>query len=267
MALPKRKKWTEEEELALITKYSELSSDGILSRLRTREKKYRPIADSVNSLHHSLDPSSYPFLWSWKDASTKVQNMRHQYLLVKQKLISASSSSSAGPDWSAGVSIWPNFLHYRHVFGDHPLPNKPIEEGEDEELVDENENLGLELGFDEEEEEGNGLDTPPPRPARRTSKKKKKKRRDLEEREWEERTERRREEWRRRVEVMLTQHRADMAGIQAQVVAEQQAVISQLLGVVPHLAAAGAGSGIGNQGTVVPGESRVEDQQFIMDDG
>ncbi|XP_010913075.2 uncharacterized protein [Elaeis guineensis] len=130
----KRKKWTEEEERSLIDKYAEMASDGSLARMRTREKKFKPIAAHVNAGHHAVDPVAYPFLWSWKDASTKVQNMRHQYLLVKQKLISALPSPSDGShdpssiiDWTDGVSHWPNFLRYKQVFGDAPLPAKPPE--------------------------------------------------------------------------------------------------------------------------------------------
>lgn len=91
----KRKKWTEEEERSLIDKYAEMLREGTLARMKTREKKFRPIAAHVNASHHALDPVSFPFQWSWKDASTKVQNMRHQYLLVKQKLLSSCATVSA----------------------------------------------------------------------------------------------------------------------------------------------------------------------------
>ncbi|KAE8708757.1 RNA recognition motif-containing family protein [Hibiscus syriacus] len=84
--IPKRKKWTEAEEKTLIDKYGEMVADGTLAKMKTREKKYKPIACYVNSAHHVRDSIAYPWQWSWKDVSTKVQNMRHQYLLVKQKI-------------------------------------------------------------------------------------------------------------------------------------------------------------------------------------
>ncbi|KAL5997169.1 hypothetical protein ACLOJK_008097 [Asimina triloba] len=125
----KRKKWTEEEERTLIDKYAAMVADGSLQKLRTREKKFRPIAGHVNSVHHHRDPAGYPFQWSWKDACTKVQNMRHQYLLVKQKIkrlvatVSSSGSAAAAEefDWEDGLSHWPNFLRYKEVFGDVEL--------------------------------------------------------------------------------------------------------------------------------------------------
>ncbi|KAL3611778.1 hypothetical protein D5086_002798 [Populus alba] len=80
----KRKKWTEVEEKTLIEKYGEMVSDGTLVKIKTRKKKYKPIALHVNSTLHIRDPIAYPWQWTWKDVSTKVQNMRHQYLLVKE---------------------------------------------------------------------------------------------------------------------------------------------------------------------------------------
>ncbi|KAL0906604.1 hypothetical protein M5K25_025111 [Dendrobium thyrsiflorum] len=196
----KRKKWTEEEERSLIDKYAEMQSDGILARMRTREKKFRPIAAHVNAGHHYIDSVAYPFLWSWKDASTKVQNMRHQYLLVKQKLLSSSTSASANePDWSQGLSLWPNFLRYRHVFGDAPLPLKPPEPTSSvaapEPLAspdDADGDLGLGLGFDcsgedggfDYEEASHPLSLPPPESSFLSARRKKKKRRRREGREW-----------------------------------------------------------------------------------
>lgn len=125
----KRKKWTEVEEETLISAYSELvSSCGGISQLRTREKKFQPIADRVNSLHHLRDATAFPFRWSWRDVSIKIQNMRHQYLGVKLKLPS-SSSAAEGPDWDHALHalhFWPNFLRYKAVFGDidhHPSPS------------------------------------------------------------------------------------------------------------------------------------------------
>ncbi|XP_058103223.1 uncharacterized protein LOC131246819 [Magnolia sinica] len=120
----RRKKWTEEEERTLIEKYASMVSDGSLPKLKTREKKFRPIASHVNSVHHHRDPMAFPFQWSWKDASTKVQNMRHQYLLVKQKIKKPGTADSGGAeefDWDDGLSHWPNFLRYKEVFGDVEL--------------------------------------------------------------------------------------------------------------------------------------------------
>ncbi|XP_075504841.1 uncharacterized protein LOC142542218 [Primulina tabacum] len=125
MPQPRRKKWTETEERTLIDKYGEMSCDGTLSKMKAREKKFKPIALHVNSVHHARDPVSYPWQWSWKDVSTKVQNMRHQYALVKQK-IKKQESSVGGTgeeefDWLEGATHWSNFLRYKEVFGDMPL--------------------------------------------------------------------------------------------------------------------------------------------------
>ncbi|MQL84699.1 hypothetical protein Taro_017211 [Colocasia esculenta] len=123
----KRKKWTEEEERSLIDKYEEMMREGALARMKTREKRFRPIAAHVNATHHAVDPVAFPFQWSWKDASTKVQNMRHQYLLVKQKLLCSAAADGAKDQndlpWEDGLSLWANFLRYKHVFGDVPIPN------------------------------------------------------------------------------------------------------------------------------------------------
>ncbi|KAI4372822.1 hypothetical protein MLD38_011007 [Melastoma candidum] len=127
---PRRKKWTEAEEKALLDKYQEMVSNGSLAKMRTREKKFRPIAYYVNSVYHMVDPVTYPWSWSWKDVSTKVQNMRHQYLLVKQKVRRPADSAvkdSEGMgeveefDWLEGLSHWSNFLRYKDVFGDLPV--------------------------------------------------------------------------------------------------------------------------------------------------
>eukprot|EP00252_Welwitschia_mirabilis_P024431 TRINITY_DN7245_c0_g2_i1.p1 TRINITY_DN7245_c0_g2~~TRINITY_DN7245_c0_g2_i1.p1 ORF type:complete len:483 (-),score=142.47 TRINITY_DN7245_c0_g2_i1:122-1570(-) len=126
----KRKKWTEEEEETLINKYGELQRSGVLAKLKTREKKFEPIAEHVNCLHHSQDPVAFPWEWTWRDVSTKVQNMRHQYLGVKQK-IRKNADHIAGADqeeeynWDEGVDHWINFLKYKDVFGDVELD--PIE--------------------------------------------------------------------------------------------------------------------------------------------
>ncbi|XP_058731714.1 uncharacterized protein LOC131603430 [Vicia villosa] len=125
MIPPRRKKWTEAEEKTLIDKYGEMVSDGSLSKMRTREKKFKPIACYVNSVHHLCDPGVYPWQWSWKDVSTKVQNMRHQYLLVKQKIkkpeFSGGDCDGSEFDWMEGVTHWSNFLRYKEVFGDVAL--------------------------------------------------------------------------------------------------------------------------------------------------
>lgn len=132
MMPPRRKKWTEAEERTLIEKYGEMVSDGTLAKMKTREKKYKPIALYVNYVHHVRDPITYPWQWTWKDVSTKVQNMRHQYLLVKQKIkkpeLSAAENSGSGEcsngdefDWLEGLTHWSNFLLYKEVFGDVPM--------------------------------------------------------------------------------------------------------------------------------------------------
>lgn len=113
----KRKKWSELEEQTLLSKYSDLLNSGTLTKLKTREKKFKPIADHVNSLHHLQDPISYPFKWSWRDVSIKVQNMRHQYLGVKQKIRISNNEFN----WGDGEIHWENFLKYKEVFGDIEL--------------------------------------------------------------------------------------------------------------------------------------------------
>lgn len=122
---PRRKKWTEAEERTLIDKYGEMACDGTLSKMKTREKKYKPIALHVNSMHNVRDPVSYPWQWTWKDVSTKVQNMRHQYALVKQKIKKQESSirglGEEEFDWMEGITHWSNFLRYKEVFGDVPI--------------------------------------------------------------------------------------------------------------------------------------------------
>ncbi|XP_061993538.1 uncharacterized protein LOC133711425 [Rosa rugosa] len=134
MVPPRRKKWTEAEERTLIDKYGEMVADGTLAKMKTREKKFKPIAYYVNSVHYVQDPVAYRWQWSWKDVSTKVQNMRHQYLLVKQKIKKQqqpeSNSGGGGGgdssgecsveefDWMEGLTHWANFLRYKEVFGD-----------------------------------------------------------------------------------------------------------------------------------------------------
>ncbi|XP_052208394.1 stress response protein NST1-like [Diospyros lotus] len=124
MPPPRRKKWTEAEERTLIDKYGEMASDGSLAKMKTREKKYRPIALHVNSVHHVRDPITYPWQWTWKDVSTKVQNMRHQYSLVKQKIKKQGFVGDSGVeefDWDEGLTHWSNFLRYKEVFGEVTL--------------------------------------------------------------------------------------------------------------------------------------------------
>ncbi|KAL9392075.1 hypothetical protein Peur_015995 [Populus x canadensis] len=116
----KRKKWSELEEQTLLSKYSDLLTSGTLSKLKTREKKFRPIADHVNTIHHLQDPIGYPFKWSWRDVSIKVQNMRHQYLGVKQKIRISKDEFN----WKDGENHWENFLKYKEVFGDVELEVK-----------------------------------------------------------------------------------------------------------------------------------------------
>ncbi|KAJ0971869.1 hypothetical protein J5N97_019828 [Dioscorea zingiberensis] len=327
MAQQKRKKWTEEEERSLIEKYAEMQSCGALRRLPTREKRFRPIADHVNTAHHAVDPSSFPFLWTWKDVSTKAQNMRHQYLLVKQKLLSPHSEDHSELDWADGLSLWPNFLRYRQVFGDAPLKSPAAADPADADLG---------LGFGSE----NGGDDPhaalacdeiPPAPPPKRRKRRgwgtvaamlarmgeleermeereairaKERRRSAaeeaaaaemaarrrgeEEREWEDRMERRREEWRKRMEEMMGRHRVEMEQIHARVLHDQQAIISQLLAFVSHLAGPGPGPGIPDNGAhhhhhhhhspflsqmmngMVAGENRDtgdgQEDQFIVDE-
>ncbi|KAM0032404.1 hypothetical protein Hdeb2414_s0016g00474651 [Helianthus debilis subsp. tardiflorus] len=113
----KRKKWSELEEQTLLTKYSDLLTSGTLAKLKTREKKFKPIAEHVNSVHHLRDPLKFPFKWSWRDVSIKVQNMRHQYLGVKQKI----RVSDREYDWEDGENHWENFMRYKEVFGDIEL--------------------------------------------------------------------------------------------------------------------------------------------------
>uniref|UniRef100_A0A0A0LB45 Stress response protein NST1-like n=1 Tax=Cucumis sativus TaxID=3659 RepID=A0A0A0LB45_CUCSA len=116
----KRKKWSEQEEETLLSKYSDLLNCGTLAKLKTREKKFKPIADHVNSVHHLQDPLTFPFRWSWRDVSIKVQNMRHQYLGVKQKI----RVSDDDFNWKDGENHWQNFMKYKQVFGDLPLDLK-----------------------------------------------------------------------------------------------------------------------------------------------
>lgn len=116
----KRKKWSELEELTLLNRYSDLLNSGALAKLKTREKKFKPIAEHVNSMHHLQDPANFPFKWTWRDVSIKVQNMRHQYLGVKQKIRISNNEFN----WDDGENHWENFLKYKEVFGDVELEVK-----------------------------------------------------------------------------------------------------------------------------------------------
>ncbi|KAB2600445.1 hypothetical protein D8674_010716 [Pyrus ussuriensis x Pyrus communis] len=133
MMSSRRKKWTESEERTLIDRYGEMVSHGTLAKMKTREKKFKPIACYVNSVHHLQDPIAYRWQWSWKDVSTKVQNMRHQYILVKQKIKKQQAECNSGGggggggsgecseeefDWMEGLAHWSNFLRYKDIFGD-----------------------------------------------------------------------------------------------------------------------------------------------------
>ncbi|XP_068667179.1 uncharacterized protein [Aristolochia californica] len=150
-------------------------AEGVLAKMKTREKKFKPIAAQVNSFHHARDPVSFPWQWTWKDASTKVQNMRHQYLLVKQKIKKPPAGEAAGTeeefDWMEGVTHWPNFLRYKDVFGDVALSciesnsatcSRENARNYDRSLVacgdgfdgEEHGDLGLGLGLECEGEEG-----------------------------------------------------------------------------------------------------------------
>ncbi|PPE02162.1 hypothetical protein GOBAR_DD00813 [Gossypium barbadense] len=155
----KRKKWSELEEQTLLSKYSDLLNSGTLSKLKTREKKFKPIADHVNSVHHLQDPITFPFKWSWRDVSIKVQNMRHQYLGVKQKIRISKDEFN----WKDGENHWENFLKYKEVFGDVELEvkgKKGIESnGNGSDLFEDCCDLGFAIDSEdfEEEEEDDGV--------------------------------------------------------------------------------------------------------------
>ncbi|KAI3462595.1 hypothetical protein Pfo_019258 [Paulownia fortunei] len=169
----KRKKWSELEEQTLLSKYSDLLNSGTLAKLKSREKKFKPIADHVNSLHHLQDPITFPFKWSWRDVSIKVQNMRHQYLGVKQKIRISNNEFN----WGDGEIHWENFLKYKEVFGDIELSDGAKESnnvsgqmnsggnskkfGEEgiSDILGDGDEMGLGYGMDSEEmEDEEGLD-------------------------------------------------------------------------------------------------------------
>ncbi|KAF2288909.1 hypothetical protein GH714_022730 [Hevea brasiliensis] len=416
MVPPRRKKWTEAEEKTLIENYGEMVSDGTLAKMKTREKKYRPIALYVNYVHHVRDPVTYSWQWTWKDVSTKVQNMRHQYLLVKQKIkkpeLSALENSVNGEcsngdefDWLEGLTHWSNFLLYKEVFGDVPMAyssngsngsdltavlsedrengggllgaGRGMEIAEFGQMgnsaegdfagIDGGENGMLGLGFDYEGEEAEaeenynkkegveGLgkrvfgflsnqigqlremetrfeqheaeiererqrrenirmereqewerkledreerekDREKMRWKRyreweameRESEERERRRREedlIQEKEWEERMNRRRSEWKKRIDGMLEQHRAEMGQIQTRILHEQQNLTGQLLGIVSQWTGHSTGlsdhTGASNHylsqmmhnlhhvGGMVHGDTRVDgdtqDDQFIVD--
>lgn len=155
----KRKKWSELEEQTLLSKYSSLLNSGTLAKLKTREKKFRPIADHVNSLHHLQDPITFPFKWSWRDVSIKVQNMRHQYLGVKQKIRISNNEFN----WDDGEIHWENFLKYKEVFGDIELSDsvskmngKKFGDESISDILGDGGVMGLGYGIDSEEMEDGG---------------------------------------------------------------------------------------------------------------
>lgn len=153
----KRKKWSELEEQTLLTKYSDLQTTGTLAKLKTREKKFKPIAEHVNSVHHLGDPINFPFKWSWRDVSIKVQNMRHQYLGVKQKIRVSDSEYN----WEDGENHWENFIKYKEVFGDIELElkdNKRLIDVFGDSGGDEFFGLGFDELDDEEEEDDDDSD-------------------------------------------------------------------------------------------------------------
>lgn len=145
----KRKKWSEQEEQTLLSKYSELQNSGGLAKLKTREKKFKPIADHVNAVHHVSDPLAFPFRWSWRDVSIKVQNMRHQYLGVKQKI----RISDDDFNWNDGENHWENFLKYKEVFGDVELDSKGKRSSEAVDVFGDCGDLGFEIDCEDSEEE------------------------------------------------------------------------------------------------------------------
>ncbi|CBI17274.3 unnamed protein product, partial [Vitis vinifera] len=354
MPPPRRKKWTEAEERTLIDRYGEMVSNGALAKMKTREKKYRPIALYVNSVHHVRDPIAYPWQWTWKDVSTKVQNMRHQYLLVKQKIKKPELGDAAsGPEdfnWVEGITHWSNFLRYKEVFGDVPLAFNGIEPlamvGNDENgggFIGSNRGMEINgvlgMGFeydgdDGEENYNNGnnrvredgddgfVEMEARFEHREAEREREKQRREtlgmelekelrrqwirewelmekesedrerrrreeelIEEREWEERMNRRRTEWKKRIDEMLSQHRAEMGQIQSRILHEQQNLSSQLLGIISQWSGHPTGlsdhTGASNHylsqmmqnlhhvNGIVHGDARVEgdnqDDQFIVD--
>ena len=106
----------------------------------------------------------------------------------------------------------------------------------------------------------------------------------IQEREWEDRMNRKRSEWKKRIDEMLSQHRAQMGQFQTRILHEQQNLTGQLLGIVSQWTAptglsdhTGASSHYLSQmmqnlhhvNGMVNGDSRVDgdtqDDQFIVD--
>ncbi len=63
----------------------------------------------------------------------------------------------------------------------------------------------------------------------------------IHEKEWQERMNRRRSDWKKRIDEMLSQHRAEMGQIQTRILHEQQNLTGQLLGIVSQWTAHPAG--------------------------
>ncbi|KAG6501279.1 stress response protein NST1-like [Zingiber officinale] len=156
----KRKKWRAEEEATLIREYAALLSPAarsslgalLVARLRTREKKFQPIADRVNAAHNLRDPNAFPFLWSWRDISVKIHNMRHQFLHVKRKIHSLPTNLHD----EHALHLWPNFIIYKQVFGDHhdPLHRPSLETAAlDENRFDDDSINEEDDGYDDVEED------------------------------------------------------------------------------------------------------------------
>ncbi|KAL5702965.1 hypothetical protein ACHQM5_028116 [Ranunculus cassubicifolius] len=94
---PRRKKWTEEEERTLIEKYGEMVSNGTLIKMKTREKKFRPIA------------------------AQKIKKPQQQILMIDANDDHHKEEIMEEFDWVEGITHWSNFLRYKNVFGDLPL--------------------------------------------------------------------------------------------------------------------------------------------------
>ncbi|KAL5167388.1 Pentatricopeptide repeat-containing protein [Glycine soja] len=90
-----------DEVLGLMSRRKLLRSR-TLAKLKTREKKFKPVAEHVNAVHRLLDPASLPFKWSWRDVSIK-------YLGVKQKICLSLHHFN----WKDDNNHWENFLKYK----------------------------------------------------------------------------------------------------------------------------------------------------------
>ncbi|KAJ1426064.1 hypothetical protein SESBI_10448 [Sesbania bispinosa] len=255
MIPPRRKKWTEAEEKTLIDKYGEMVADGSLAKMRTREKKFKPVACYVNSLHHLRDPVVYPWQWTWKDVSTK---MGH------------SGEGNADGDFAAAMDGVDNEVmglgfEYDAEEGELGQLREMETRFEQREMDRERErqrreNLQAELdkqwekklGEREKEREEREKDRDNLRRQRmseweaieKENEEMERKRREEElihEREREERMNCRRLEWKKRIDEMLNQHRAEMGQMQTRILHEQQNLTSQLLGIFSQWTAQPAG--------------------------